>query len=360
MHGLEDYMHRWFHRSPPLLGAALLLLVISCGFPLRIAADAGDEEAGVDWSNWTPSITLGLGIVSQDLSTKIFGGFAQLKDVGTFDPDIFGTPGEVFCRARIKTAQANGCIFDFTADTGSSLADPAIPFGVTFLSPAIRDFPGKPRAFFQAGYGFPQGGDTELATVNSAPRLNRTGTSLLPLEAKDVNVFVFSKPVGFWWAGVGTSFSVPMGEYDVEIKPSINYLGETIKSEVIVEEHIPRLGDPAEALPDPVTGIIGQTFYHTSNVSKDVYHGIAPGLGLNIELGRRGPVAIGLYADSLFGIFFEERTASFSSVSKPIPAHPTAVGREFDVPGRGEVRLRFDRYTIVAHAGLRFSWVGDR
>ena len=358
-------MHRPTQKIRPLVGGVLLILALS---PAS-AEDANPKKKDM-WSGWTPSVTVGVGIYSADLVSRFFGGFAgdiqktdlTLPNTGT---DIYGVSNAAFCDGRLNLVGADPCVLPLGNTNSASLAGAVVPLSLEFLSPEIEQLAGKPRAFIHAGYGFPQGIDKELGTVRAIKELNPTGTRVDPIGSMEIFGIADATPKGLWWVGAGLSFDVPLSEYKVAIKPSINYYGDRIKHLVSYRELLAQYPTPGTT---PITGANQQRFkqYYSQT---DVFHALAPGLGLSVDLGRRGPILIGVYADALVPIYLSNRTIGFSRISTAVPPRnensrvPAPTGNDaarVGVPRRGELRQTYDRYSIVAHAGLRFSWVGDR
>ena len=89
--------------------------------------------------------------------------------------------------------------------------------------------------------------------------------------------------------------------------------------------------------------------------SDDTYHAMAPGIGLDVELGRRGPIGIGVFAECMVPIFFGSRDVDFIGLTAPL------VGKDgiSVAPSDLEGHITYDTFQIRAGAGLRLSWLGD-
>ena len=389
-------MHLWVRRFRAFAAAAALLVALQ-----PAAADDGStaNAGGIDWSDWTPSITLGVGIMSSDVSSSIFGGFAA-QPAFDFNPiaepnsatDIYGRANGDYCDSRknlfeIRDTQTSfRCVFDLTESKSFTIASAVVPIGLELKGPVLPNLPGGGRLFFQGGFGFPQKSIKEYAVVRGGKR----GDPLRDiLKVTELATYTTGESKGLWWAGAGLAFTVPFGEYDITVKPSMNYYGDILKHTVTHFEKIREF--PIETV-NPITGGVLKRF-RTVHRDTTTFHAVAPGLGFDVELGRRGPIAVGVYINALVALFLSDRAISFSQISQPIPGRPTlgipnsALLSEFDprvfdhlgnvrlppfgpgqpnqaavegVPGRGEVRQVYDRYSIVAHGGIMFTWVGDR
>ena len=99
-------------------------------------------------------------------------------------------------------------------------------------------------------------------------------------------------------AGLGVAFTVDFGRLRMRIKPSVEYLRETLDITGIVNRAVKlRFAPPAE-------GLDNFRLISLTSSTTEVYHGVGPGLELEADTVRAGPFMMSIYlAGQVYSIF---------------------------------------------------------
>lgn len=254
-------------------------------------------EVDSQTKRWIPSIGLGVGLNWQQASGDLSASPA---------------PGVTFS--------------PFSNSEGTSIFKAAISPDLMLETPVIADLPGKPRLFLQLGAIVPLGDET---TVND--NVGDAGG-----VAEDPQLFLTVEWDAIWYAGLGVSIEVPVGDSRVFIKPSINYIGQSVEWVATMEQQI----DTA----------LGSPLVPFSANDAQIHHGIAGKLQLETNLSSVGPVTPTIFIAGQAGAWlWGDRTGTIlvdTFVSDGRPSFNT----------RSEFSL--ERLHFNVSAGIRLSWSG--
>jgi len=318
------------------------------------ASDASAADERVDWSEWTPALALGITIFSQDTIATTYGSWhtfsgnnlAQDSHVTDCDPG----PRNSFCRWIAELGDGNDYIqprsgttlrglttgtFYYKTDT---LDGAAIPVSLELMAPRIPQLPGSPRLFAEVGYRFPReprflasrassGLQTPLPTFPDLPRME------LMLKLKSM-----------WWAGVGTAFHAELAGFPFEIRPSLNYFGQSVDFRMFERYQLPS---------PPNTAI------DTAAERSETYHGLGPQIGVNVEMGRRGPFAFNLLLSNYLAWFPGGlRWIQRGIITDPPPGSGGSAPFTPEPLGNETYDFRFDNLQVGGSVAFRVSWIG--
>lgn len=223
--------------------------------------------------------------------------------------------------------------------TGSkSLIAPWFGGSLEVMTPAWEPLGGRTRFFVHGGLAANVGAEQDLAKEGSPDTFVPPDVSGVD-DDRVVNgqgSTTSKEPTGFQAsAGAGLSFTIETGWRRLRIKPSFEYLVERI--EVRGRVHRATSADPA----------LGTwNFFVITGNSKEYFHSIGPGLSVEADVARAGPVLIALLASGSAYRVLSDRDVAFSSTD--------ATGTE-----SGSFRYRKDAWSYGAHVGLRFRWAPE-
>jgi hypothetical protein len=103
--------------------------------------------------------------------------------------------------------------------------------------------------------------------------------ALVNCNPADIRVNTEGQITRMWTAGIGAAFDTPIERYPVRIRIGLDYMGEQVKMSGQLFEVVPGPGNVPQRTAQKVT-------------ERHIYHGIAPSVGLDIEVGRVGPLAL--------------------------------------------------------------------
>jgi hypothetical protein len=179
-------------------------------------------------------------------------------------------------------------------------------------------------------------------------------------------------------ANLGVAIPLQVGKRQLRLKPSFGWIHYKVETEGFVVDGAcdPTLpctdvsttmtffdpGPPPMVIevPGPVIeGFLRETVLEASASKR--FNGIGPGLDVELDAGRFGPLGVSLFVGGRAYAILGDRTISFGSaetftdqlsdpgVDPPVKTD-TAVGR-FEV--------EVDPWIFRAHAGIRFQWLGS-
>jgi hypothetical protein len=348
----------------PLASFGLLPELVQAEEPT--AAEASSQERAADWGNWTPSISLGITILDQRTRATTHG-FWHVAAAPTYeDPDRPTSHFEADCDG--PGGRSSQCVWItelgdhpvFTVPDGIPFGIPfykrdhvdgaAIPFTLELLAPAfLPELLGVPRPFVEASYSWPQESNSQVARASSGGITPNNLVLDLPRMQLDV------KLRHLWSTGIGVAFATELGGYPLEIRPSIHYFGQqatlTMRSQHAGHKN-------ANFPPDPPNDVRSNSVV-TSATKDEVYHGVGPRLALDVEIGRRGPIAFHLIS----GIYFAYFPGDVEHLQKGLVKGPTA-GLGGNPPftpepiGSDTYEFKFSRWQPGGSIALRVAWVG--
>ncbi len=177
---------------------------------------------------------------------------------------------------------------------------------------------------------------------------NGRGTS----TATQIDTLVFG-------ANLGVSFPLQIGKRQLRIKPSVGWINYKVKAEGLV---VDAACDPVDVCTDflfdfdrgfgtfLIPGFLRETILSASRSQR--FNGIGPGLDIEVDTGRFGPLGVSLFLGGRAYAILGDRTISLRA------------SESFDdVLGTDRAVARFeakvDPWIFRAHVGIRFQWLGS-
>lgn len=331
-------MARSKHLARGLIGAVFLTTVLHASAaddaaePPRTGDDAASPAPGatqaaepeIDWSDWTPAVSVELGFFSHETKTEMDGCFVTVSFVATKQGDCPLLSKKAAIILGAAPGQATFPIEDFRSGT---LDGASVPVTFEVTGPTLHNLPGRPRPFAYAGWAFPREGEQQLALSTVPGRAQLDGLFLSDMKF-------------YWFAGIGTDFTVRLGEYDVHLKPALGYLEERIKTTAEIIE-LDR-NDPNIILDNRVS-------------NTDSLRGIGPRLGVDVDLGRRGPIGVSVTAHTMLSFVLNNRSFEYCCFNQDGLPDPNFQVIALQSP---PFSIEYDLISYTAGAGLKFRWLG--
>jgi len=244
---------------------ALVLGSLGSALPGAPALGLGPSEEREELDQWVPSI-------------GIFGGFVAQNISGTVtSSDVMG-PGLAPITQPIG-ASVSGRDLLLSADVGGSLE---------LSTPRFTERLGSPRIFARgdlgALFGFERtpAGEGAPGPMSLLPQLPViTDASELTVSGQGSRTQAEAQPFLFS-AGLGVAFTLDLGERRLRIKPSVEYMREKIEITGQVNRAV-KINQPASQTSD-------FRLIELSSSASEVYHGVGPGLELELDAARLGPL----------------------------------------------------------------------
>jgi hypothetical protein len=310
-------MHR-SHLLACALPTALLLLLPGTAraqeaqpSPAGTAAEEGEpasDDRAIDWTEWAPAASGGIGISSQQVESGVRGRFSTVWDQNF--------PGGQPALLQDSFEKA--------------LAGPYFPFSVEVMGPTLRRLPGRPRLFVQGGYGWSREEKNLLARAYIADLFDAPGGA-----TPETAMQVFAKPEDLLLAGLGSSFEFELGDYPVYFRPSLNFFAQrtVMDANLVLERTNP--GPP-----------ITQETLRTTTRDDQWFYYVGPQLEFDVEVGRQGAVGFRVFANTSLRFSISDRSMLIQGLA------PTADG----IPD--SYSLEYDNLMVTGSAGLRLVWHG--
>ncbi len=304
--------------------ASVALINIGSSSPTHAADDPPE--------GWSPAFRLGFAVHVQGLD-----GSAVSPD--SLDPVRISPtmPGE------IDTSSGSA--------GGDSAVTEAIRLGLRLYAPErlLGESPYAPRLFMQADFEQP------LDDGFVASRYN-FDFDVLDLDdvSGDVSDFCPEVPptttcsydarvlvdiLGNWHVGVGADFRLPIADGQYHLVPTLEYYGQAVE----VEGTFGLTLSTSQADTDNI-----RTIAKKSGV--EVSHGVAAGLGLEVDVYRGGGLAAKLFLNSRAQWLLTGREVSFSAMNPT----PTTNFMSADFIGRPS------GFIVTSSAGIEIRWTGRK
>lgn len=300
--------------------------VILTSLQVLLAGLGSAEDVKTGQTQWTIAIGIPIGLEIHDVSANSVTGF-----VGS-PSRIFDDLGQLQLLRRPSSGKSRVTGVTFGGE-------------LEITSPSIFDGMGQPRIFARSALEMNLSADTIPTSEGGI------GEIRLPLDASGnpPNAFRASSVLGQGTEGLykvdqlqirvgaGVAFSFIFLDRPIRIKPSIEYLRRRAVMRGDLNRVIQLPGTP------PLITSLDQTRIEMVRTSaKRRFHAIGPGLELEIDTGRIGPVVVSLFTGFRAYRFLgtrKERLKGATSVGEPVT---------FD--------FELDQWLYRADTGLRFRW----
>jgi hypothetical protein len=166
-------------------------------------------------------------------------------------------------------------------------------------------------------------------------------------------------------ASLGVAFPVRVGKRQLRIKPSVGWIHYKIEAEALVVDAacnpVDRCTDvsgtelnpkpPPFFIPTVDTGFLRERTLTASGSQR--FNGIGPGLDVELDTGRFGPLGVSLFMGGRAYAIVDDRTISFSATA----SYNDQLGTD-DATALFEAKV--DPWMFRAHVGIRFHYLGNQ
>ncbi|MEZ4331459.1 MAG: hypothetical protein R3F35_06880 [Myxococcota bacterium] len=303
------------------------LSIVSIGFtPDPSSADA-PPQAPDELDRWVPSI-------------GFYGGVQEQNAEATADTSLLN-PSAPRC-----TPQRVNCEIDDEIQPSSDGEDALRAFrgglSVELMSRRLVEGFGHPRVFVHVDPILSEGFERSITGVgNPGPMVE--GELAVDAQRSDAQAFsgqgtrVLAKSSPFVLnVGAGIAFTVDFSDQRVRIKPSIEYVREILSvtgkaNRVVQVAQIPKPNTPSDF-----------RFIELRSSDSQTYHGLGPGLDVEVDGSRIGPFTLSPFAGAHAYYYFGNLDVDLSATN------------EFDESANW--RFQRDRWQWTARFGVRLRW----
>jgi hypothetical protein len=329
-----------------------------------LAKDAGESaestrQAGED--RWVPSLAITSGVSVQ-------------KQNGTADSCLF--PGDTSpdsCNSKLDLPLRG---FVKGNDTAVS---PFVGGTLELMAPALS-IPTRPRLFV-SGEILPTFATDRDLVVEGDPGCVRGPNPGAPCAKNEEEG---SRKVGFgqneangqgtttsaeidtlvFGASLGVAFPLQIGKRQLRIKPSVGWINYKVEAEALVVDAACNPTDLCtNATNESAFGYLRERTLSASGSQR--FNGIGPGLDVEMDTGRYGPLGVSLFMGARAYAIVDDRKISFGTEkfypeAMRDPEDPLYPGIVFGPEtGAGRFEVEVDRWIYRAHVGIRFHWLGS-
>lgn len=311
-----------------VLRGTRLLLSLGCALA---APPTGAQEA--ETQRWVPAFSVYSGALVQGADGQVASG------------PILGPPGPSVC----NPASGIGCIRPAAA--GDDLVVSAFVAGsAELMTPGLAFVPGRPRLFVHAGVGGLFGSTRDVAKEGSPDAFVLPDPDLIPpdrvtagqIRGQGSGTSVEVQPL-LVSAGVGIAFTLHVWERRLRIKPSFEYLREEIELSGVVNRVV--TANPDGNCPFPAPADTRFRCIQLRGSDSKVYHGIGPGLEIELDAARAGPFMLAVFVAGQGYSFLGDLEMRATGTNE---FGETAVWQ-----------AEKDRWGFRGGVGLRFRWLPE-
>lgn len=248
-------------------------------------------------------------------------------------------------------------------DGDDFLVAPIMGGHIELMSPSVRDLPGAPRFFGHIGVSYSFGGERDLAKEGDPGKLSEPPTEPNQTEFAIVNQgsrtsAEIKSPVVM--AGMGMAFSFDLAGRRLRLKPSIEYMYEDIEVSGLVSR-----GWRTE--PGRISPVFIPPEFQRLTLQgnkRQSFHTLGPGLELEMDAVRTGPMIFSLYFETNAYKTLNERGIDFRTSGAPITYdvhnNDGSVRETFTTgPQEAEFKFRKSRWTFLTGVGFRVRYAPE-
>jgi len=305
-----------------------------------LAADGGEpseraRQAGED--RWVPSLAIASGVTiqQQDGTVNSF----QFEDGSTTPTTLRGV-----------------------VDGDDLAVSPFVGGALELMSPALA-IPTRPR-FFASGEILPTFASNRSLAIDGDPGCIRSPEPGAPC-ARDQVVFTrtfseagangqgsrTSAELGtlVYGATVGVAFPLQVGKRQLRIKPSFGWINYEINAEGFVSDAACSPTDRCVTV-GATPGFLREVILSANDSQR--FNGIGPGLDIEMDTGRYGPLGVSLFLGGRAYAIVGDRTLSFATSQ----SYDDVLGMDV---AQAQFEVEVDPWLYRAHVGIRFHWLGS-
>jgi hypothetical protein len=310
-------------------------------------AAGGERKEKDETQRWVPAFSIYSGVLLQNAEGAVFSGGIEgpcaIRDTN-FDT--------LHCERQIRPTippvgrNEEPPPIEFVTTTGDDLmVAPFVAGSLELMTPGLTSVPGRPRLFVHADAAASFSFTRDLAKESFAGEFEVAPNVDFPNEqtilGQGSTLTAEVKPL-LISAGTGVAFTVDAWDRRLRIKPSVEYLREEIEVTGVVKRQV---YDGSVEVPTTEDFPDGFRAIELSGSKKDVFHGLGPGLEIEADAGRAGPLVLAVYVAGQAYAFLGDLEMEFSDTN------------EFDETATW--RFEKERWGYRAGVGLRFRWVPE-
>jgi hypothetical protein len=162
---------------------------------------------------------------------------------------------------------------------------------------------------------------------------------------------------------MGISFPVEFLKRQLRIKPSVGWISYEVEAQGLVVDAMCRevtdlfgtqttqCTDTTSEILFPEGGFLRETILSADDSRR--FHGIGPGLDIEMDTFRFGPIGSSVFLGARFYRILGNRTIAFSASED----FDDEFGQDTAV---GNFEVEVDPWLYRVHVGIRFQWLGSR
>jgi len=262
-----------------VLGDASSAPVVDIEPPPPAPAPRTDEAATPrdETELWVPALSFYSGALIQDADSAIDSS------------PVLGPGAKLGCPDPLS----NTCIRRPVSGDDRQVT-PFVLASLELMTPGVQSWPGRPRAFVHADAGVTFGPRRNIAREGAPGEFvvttpaNFGPAAIFEGQGSQAQSFVKTLMLG---AGAGVAFTADVGERRVRIKPSVEMLRETVQ----VDGELRRVIDLNPPFLCPENGGDRCRFITLADDDEKNYWGVGPGLEIEMDAARAGPMVFTLY-----------------------------------------------------------------
>ncbi|MAI27762.1 MAG: hypothetical protein CMN75_17185 [Spirochaeta sp.] len=292
-------------------------------------SQAEEEAARDDKSRWVPAFGLSSGAYVQRFQGSL-----------SASPLNCGTAADPTCAPNPFSPRASPDLFDLQPGAPSTdrerVFTPFIAAGLELTTPSLIDGFGAPSLFAHVDFAYTFGFTKNIAVLGAPgplappppletdPRLWKGQGDSMTFKASD---FQFS-------GGVGITFHLDVLDRRVRVKPSLEYMRQSMTLTGFLQRVI-ATEQGGEDL----------RFIEFGDSEKVVFHSIGPGLELEVDAARKGPLVLALYGGAQAYAILGSNRVNLSDSN--------------DLGESAEWKYIANRWFFRGSVGLRFRWAPE-
>ena len=311
-------------------------------FSLGVSSLGASETQGIeDRNRWVPSFSILSGVNSQNGN----GSMTTTNVEAPWTPVPSAPPEYV------------SILPESPLSAGTQMMTPYAGLSLEIMTPSWRKMP---RGFAHLDVSYTFGPEYNIPSSGNPGPFFPGDTSALPnalvqgaILGQGSRTTPLVQPLQVT-AGAGVAFTLRTASGRIlRIKPSVEYLREEIQVSGLVRRAVRVDPTPTVASPD-------DAFFRTINLagkSSHVYHGLGPGLEVELETGRSGPFKVALYASARAWKFLNNDPQSFTVHNEdPLYCPPPPPGQVNCSSESATFGFTKDDWAYGANLGFRLRW----
>ena len=151
-------------------------------------------------------------------------------------------------------------------------------------------------------------------------------------------------------ASLGVAFPLQFGKRQLRIKPSVGWINYEVDADGLVVNAA--CGDPNAFPPNLCNDFLREPTTLAASDSQR-FNGIGPGLDIEMDTGRYGPLGVSLFTGFRAYAIVDDRTISFGT-------EETFVDQLGTDRATARFEVEVDPWIFRGHVGIRFHWLGSQ